>query len=562
MTVSQAAATLAVASKTLDISNILSISRGGAITTAATTILSSALLKTNFDENNEDQELDLMKSYDSNNQLLATSLTSRGGGRGGGIKSKEETNQSESGAITPQGLSVLYMAIAMSLHYLSYSIARPSTIALFTSAKTGFAGNTAAFPLAMAFISPASLSLLLLYGKILGKAGPRGAILQTTFLVASILWISAGSVHFLSQGSIGTDLSISLFGLADMSILQALVGALFIFRESYVQLLTSQYWSFMASILSPNQSAKWFSPISGLTSITSAIAGLGVKKVVEKVGLAGALGVAGCVLICSLIFTEKAYSLADKHGFTPMDEDANNKKTKSNNGSSEEKEESLIKKASSLFGRVPILKALFIEILCGQGLATLLNVCFVTKLSESIPEDTQRAGWMGKFFASINIVAMCLQFGVIPKIMPFLEPKYLWRFMPIAMVTSIFNLCLHKNPSLFLISSSFMLFKVLEFSIRRMLDEMVYVPLDFDSRFLGKEIISVFGYRFGKSGMSLGLSGLTSLFGNFEIQQLTYLTGGAACIWLTAAWNVSNLVLTKAEASAAYEKKKQSSRKR
>ena len=46
----------------------------------------------------------------------------------------------------------------------------------------------------------------------------------------------------------------------------------------------------MASILSPNQSAKWFSPISGLTSITSAIAGLGVKKVVEKVGLAGALG--------------------------------------------------------------------------------------------------------------------------------------------------------------------------------------------------------------------------------------------------------------------------------
>ena len=46
----------------------------------------------------------------------------------------------------------------------------------------------------------------------------------------------------------------------------------------------------MASILSPSQSAKWFSPISGLTSITSAIAGLGVTQVVEKVGLPGALG--------------------------------------------------------------------------------------------------------------------------------------------------------------------------------------------------------------------------------------------------------------------------------
>lgn len=101
-----------------------------------------------------------------------------------------------------------------------------------------------------------------------------------------------------------------------------------------------------------------------------------------------------------------------------------------------------------------------------------------------------------------------------------------------------------------------MLFKVLEFSIRRMLDEMVYVPLDFDSRFLGKEIISVFGYRFGKSGMSLALSGLTSIFGNFDMSTLTYLTGGAACIWLKAAWNVSNLVLTKSEASALYASKR------
>ena len=140
--------------------------------------------------------------------------------------------------------------------------------------------------------------------------------------------------------------------------------------------------------------------------------------------------------------------------------------------------------------------------------------------------------------------------------MPFLEAKYLWRFMPIAMVSSIGYLCINNNPSLVLISASFMLFKVLEFSIRRMLDEMVYVPLDFDSRFLGKEIISVFGYRFGKSGMSLGLSGLTSIFGNFDINQLTRLTCGASCIWLAAAWNVSNLVLTKAEANELYAKQK------
>eukprot|EP00554_Chaetoceros_debilis_P001069 CAMPEP_0194087252 /NCGR_PEP_ID=MMETSP0149-20130528/24158_1 /TAXON_ID=122233 /ORGANISM="Chaetoceros debilis, Strain MM31A-1" /LENGTH=560 /DNA_ID=CAMNT_0038770545 /DNA_START=207 /DNA_END=1889 /DNA_ORIENTATION=+ len=539
MTIASAAASLAVSStaastSTLALSNVLSLARGGAIAAAVTTAASSTLLQPKKDVSN----IGIVEKFQ--------------GMRGGGPLSN----------ITPEGSSVLYMAIAMSLHYLSYSIARPSTIALFTSAKTGFAGNTAAFPLAMAFISPTSLALLFLYGKILSNAGPRGTIRQTTFLCASALWLS-GILIVLLQGMDLDPLSIPFIPGASIKVIQLVVGALFIFRESYVQLLTSQYWAFMASILTPDQSAKWFSPISGLTSITSAASGLGVRSLVEKLGLPGALGVAGVILVTSLIFTEKAYTISDAGGFTPADDQM---KKKPRHGSSntrktsteqeEGHEAGLVKKASALFGRVPVLKALFIEILAGQGLATLLNVLFVTKLSESLPDDTVRAGWMGKFFASINVVAMCLQFGVIPRIMPHLEPRYLWRFMPMTMVTALSYLCLNENPTLYLISGCFMLFKVMEFSIRRMLDEMVYVPLDFESRFLGKEIISVFGYRFGKSGMSLALSGLTSMFGDFGLQQLSFLTGGAAGVWLLAAFNVSNLVFTRAEAEIMYQSKR------
>jgi len=539
MTIASAAASLAVSStaastSTLALSNVLSLARGGAIAAAVTTAASSTLLQPKKDVSN----IGIVEKFQ--------------GMRGGGPLSN----------ITPEGSSVLYMAIAMSLHYLSYSIARPSTIALFTSAKTGFAGNTAAFPLAMAFISPTSLALLFLYGKILSNAGPRGTIRQTTFLCASALWLS-GILIVLLQGMDLDPLSIPFIPGASIKVIQLVVGALFIFRESYVQLLTSQYWAFMASILTPDQSAKWFSPISGLTSITSAASGLGVRSLVEKLGLPGALGVAGVILVTSLIFTEKAYTISDAGGFTPADDQM---KKKPRHGSSntrktsteqeEGHEAGLVKKASALFGRVPVLKALFIEILAGQGLATLLNVLFVTKLSESLPDDTIRAGWMGKFFASINVVAMCLQFGVIPRIMPHLEPRYLWRFMPMTMVTALSYLCLNENPTLYLISGCFMLFKVMEFSIRRMLDEMVYVPLDFESRFLGKEIISVFGYRFGKSGMSLALSGLTSMFGDFGLQQLSFLTGGAAGVWLLAAFNVSNLVFTRAEAEIMYQSKR------
>lgn len=53
----------------------------------------------------------------------------------------------------------------------------------------------------------------------------------------------------------------------------------------------------------------------------------------------------------------------------------------------------------------------------------------------------------------------------------------------------------------------------MDYSLRNVLAELVYVPLDFDSRYMGKEIIAVFANRFGKSGMAVILSGLQFLLG-------------------------------------------------
>jgi ATP/ADP translocase len=87
-----------------------------------------------------------------------------------------------------------------------------------------------------------------------------------------------------------------------------------------------------------------------------------------------------------------------------------------------------------------------------------------------------------------------------------------------------------------------------------MLEEMVDVPLDFESRFLGKEIIGVFGYRFGKSVISLSLSALTSVFGQFDLQTMSVLSDLAAVGWARTAWNLSSLVPTRKEAQASYDK--------
>jgi len=375
-----------------------------------------------------------------------------------------------------QARAVTYMAVAMALHYLGYSFARPTTIALFTSQTTGFQ-SPSAFPLAMAFISPVSLVLLLFYGSILDAKGPRIALTQTTAFCGSALLLASSSVSVAllwitqqrNQHQLHQPLHI---------ILKAIVASLFIFRESYVQLLTTQYWSFITSICAPSQSAKWFGPISGLTSILSAIGGWFTSSLVNLLGLTGVVALAGISLLLSLLMSEKAYRIAEKHGFNPDSEHFMNK-AKSNTTSNNSRiprtidERNMIQKAFHIFERVPTLKRLFWEILSCQGLATLLNVCFVMKLREAISNDALRAGWTGRFYATINIISFLIQVAMLPSLIRSVEPYIVWRTMPIIMICLTLCQSMAKDPSLYLVSGSLLVMKTIEFSARRILDEMV-----------------------------------------------------------------------------------------
>jgi hypothetical protein len=446
-------------------------------------------------------------------------------------------------SITPEGKSVLCMATGMAFHYLGYSLARSITVALFTSSSTGYAGTPGAFPFAMAFVSPVAFLLLMGYGRVLEVHGPKGALKRTTLFCASIISLASAAIAIFDK----TD--ITLFGIPAM---KYITGPLFVFRESYVQLLTSQYWSFMASVLSPNQSAKWFAPISGLTSISSAMGGMAVSKLVEKVKLHGALFCTAISLVLSIFATDMAYSIAEKNGFDPATENQAPKRNSKKQVVKDAHMGGIFEKIRILFARVPVLFALFREILASQGLATLLNVCFVSSLGATITDDTARAGWVGNFYALINIISMALQFGVLPLLMQVVEPRALWRCIPLISLLFTSFQALKTAPTLYIVSASLLVMKVLEYSVRRMLDEMIYVPLDFESRYVGKEIIGVFGYRLGKSLMSLSLAVTTTAFGNFNLQQLSIFSNVAAVVWARTAWNLSNLVPTRAEAQATY----------
>jgi ATP/ADP translocase len=204
------------------------------------------------------------------------------------------------------------------------------------------------------------------------------------------------------------------------------------------------------------------------------------------------------------------------------------------------------------------LAALFGEVIAFQSLSTVLNVCFVRQLREALPLDTDRASFTGRFYAAVNGSAGLMQFFILPLARKYLEPKWVYRFMPMLLLPLLIYSSL-QTSSLWIATAAFFSLKTLDYSVRNVVNEMVYQPLDFESRYMGKEVIGVFANRFGKSGMSLILSFLTP-FG-IGVAQLSQLAVAVASVWASCSLWLSQNVVSNQEAERRVQSRQSSNKK-
>jgi len=226
----------------------------------------------------------------------------------------------------------------------------------------------------------------------------------------------------------------------------------------------------------------------------------------------------------------------------------------------------------TLFQTSPTLAGLFCEVITFQALSTILNVCFVRQLRESIPIDGARASFTGKFYSGVNGFSCVMQFFIFPLLRKYLEPQMVYRFLPLLLMpllsyaafftTSVSAAAAAAVPTsgLWIATIAFFALKTTDYSIRNLANEMVYQPLDFDARYLGKEVIGVFANRFGKSGTSMILSGLTTIFGfavtsTRPLSQLAVAVGG---IWSVCSIYLSNHVITNRQAEEQVRQQRRS----
>lgn len=413
--------------------------------------------------------------------------------------------------ITPEGLSVLYMALAMAMHFFGYEFARSTAIGIFTSDSVGFT-SASSLSLAMACVTPFSMALLMLYNQHLEAGGPRAALRNTSLLCSVSILLSGLAVYAIENSIRLQSITFQIpfystskprgLRVALLPLGKVVVWVLYLFQNSYAHLLYTQQWSFIGSILKSSQGARWFASITGVTSIMSTIAAGIVSHLVKvtSLPLLFALGTSSSLLI-SLTCAEAAYDTADTFGFTPKKEvthkggdnkatldvtrsDAKKKETVDNfikdtgtptvnNNNNNTPKVNMIVKATQLFQRVPALKLLCCEVISFTGLSTLMSVCLLTKMKTSMPDDSVRAAFSSKFWFYTNAVSGCIQFFILPVLFKFVEPRQVWLVVPSIVFLLTAYQSFQLDPALFLLSSAFFLTKVVDYVLRGVVSEMV-----------------------------------------------------------------------------------------
>lgn len=373
--------------------------------------------------------------------------------------------------LSPRAKSCVSMAAAMAVHFGGYEFARSGALAIFTSSENGFS-HPSAYPFAMGLVTPFSLGLLYFYGNILKTKGPRSALRTTKMISISILTLCIAGLK-----------ASEMFTSVPAIVSKTFVAILFVFQNSYAHLLYSQQWSFLGSVMTPSEGTRWFSAIAGLSSLVCTITATIVHRLAAVIGIQGLiLGTAGSLTV-SLFLADYAYQMGEDFGFDPREIQRKQmeKETKeaTTTKGTQNGETSLFSKTRNLFQRVPTLAALFGEVITFQSLSTVLSIVFVRQLKAQMPLDTDRASFSGRFYAYVNGISGLMQFFVLPLGRKYLEPKWVYRGMPILLLPWLFYASMQAS-SLWVATAAFFILRTLDYSLRNVVNEMVYQPLDFE----------------------------------------------------------------------------------
>jgi AAA family ATP:ADP antiporter len=311
--------------------------------------------------------------------------------------------------------------------------------------------------------------LIYLYGRLLSAFGGARAM--------------AGSMLF----------SIAIFTASFFALktgFKAVAFFLYVFKESYVVIISEQYWSFVNSTLKDEEGRVFNGPVAGLGALGSLLGAYLLRKYVAVLHTEPFILLCALVMIPAMLLFWLAYQKAGEPKPKPNEE----------GGKKGHLRLSILKE-----NRTVLYIALIV--FTTQVIATLMDLNFARLVADALPDKDLRTAYLGGFWMKVNIFSFSMQFLLTPLLLRRVPIRGIQVAVPAMHLVTCAMLLVH--PQLGVAALAFLLFKGMDYSIFRASKETLYIPFSYDTRYRAKQVADAFVYRFSKGFTATVLSAVS-----------------------------------------------------
>lgn len=331
-----------------------------------------------------------------------------------------------------------------------------------------------------------------------GAASKPYAIACVPFMMAAMIY---GYGRLLSSVGAKKAMGISMLGSAAFFLLawfllgrtgKWLAFLLLVFKESYVVIISEQYWSFINSVLKDDEGKVFNGPVAGLGALGSLAGGWLLGRYAVGLGTELFVLFGALIILPAAALFWAGYNKAGEP--KPGADEAGGKKGHVH--------------LSILTENRTVLFIAFI-IFSAQVVATALDFRWTQLVQDFIPLKDERTAYFGRFWMNVNIFSFSMQFLATPLLLRYIPRRGILTSIPAVHIVTCLLLFLY--PSLGLASTALLLFKGLDYSIFRASKETLYIPFSYDTRYRAKQVADAFTYRFAKGLTATGVSALKTM---------------------------------------------------
>lgn len=256
---------------------------------------------------------------------------------------------------------------------------------------------------------------------------------------------------------------------------------LFATKEIYIVLLIHLLLAYANNYYSLEQIKKFYGPLGAAGSIGGIIGGLLTSHIAKTYGTDIVLYISlFSIMACFLPFL-----FVDKVTEKKKDESETPRPLQS------------IGKAKKYVFYIACIVALT------QWVIYIADLQFNIVFEKVVTEKNERTSYLGSIYTYINVVTLVIQFLILPIILPRLQVKKIFYFIPVFYFLLVFGGLGLGAGLLYVVAGVYISMKAIDYSIASVVKEVMYHPLSRLQKYGAKYITDMFVYRSSKAIIAL-----------------------------------------------------------